>query len=437
MVASLVLTGVTSVALILSVLFKPNITIKSKNVKIYALIPLIGGIFAVVFGIIDFNALIEKLTSSSSSNPIKIIVLFISMSLMSVLLDETGFFEYVASIIAKKAGKSQIGIFVSFYLTVSVLTVFTSNDVVILTFTPFICQFCKKVDIDPIPYVVTEFVGANTWSLLFLIGNPTNVFLSQAYGVTFFEYFLRMWLPTIFCGVSSFFTLLAIFWKKLQKPVYRSDNDVKLKDKTSAVISLAFLFATTLLIAISSYVNVEMWFVSLIAAVCQYGTVTLYKVFTKSNCALVKKSVSRAPWEMIPLVFGMFILVASLSFSGATKQISNLIGEDYPIIKYGVLSTIFANVTNNIPMSVLFSSIAAEMTNVFASEQAVYATIIGSNVGAFLTPIGALAGIMFTSIVKDYYSDFGFKKFMKYGSIIVLVSLVFGLIGLRLSYLLF
>lgn len=427
---------ITSAALITVVLFKPQIKIFNANLSLYAYIPLIGGIILIAFSGLNFSTLIEKFTSASSANPIKIIILFISMSLISVLLDETGFFEYVAEKIAQNAGKSQTRIFVAVYLTVSVLTVFTSNDVVILTFTPFICQFCKKAEIDPIPYVVSEFVAANTWSLLFLIGNPTNVFLSQSYGIDFLTYFKVMWLPTVFCGLSSFVTLYLLFRKKLKKPVYRSINEVKLKDKTTAVITLIFLICCTVLISVSSYLDIEMWLVALITTVVLYLTVALIKLVRKRKDGLIKESFLRAPWQMVPLVIGMFVIVTGLVECGATKVIANLVGESFSILKYGVLSTLSSNVINNIPMSLLFSSIAAEIPNTGVRLQAVYATVIGSNVGAFLTPLGALAGLMFTSIVKKYYQDFGFKKFLKYGAVVATISLVFGLIGLYLSFLL-
>lgn len=88
----------------------------------------------------------------------------------------------------KKAGASQKKLFFLLYIVTSVLTVFTSNDVIILTFTPFICYFAKNCEIDPVPYIVTEFVAANTWSMLFIIGNPTNIYLATTYGVGFAEY---------------------------------------------------------------------------------------------------------------------------------------------------------------------------------------------------------------------------------------------------------
>ena len=75
---------------------------------------------------------------------------------------------------------------------VSVLTVFTSNDIIVLTFTPFICHFAKSARIDPLPYLVSEFVAANTWSMALIIGNPTNIYLMSGTGISFLSYTAKM-----------------------------------------------------------------------------------------------------------------------------------------------------------------------------------------------------------------------------------------------------
>ena len=64
------------------------------------------------------------------------------------------------------------------------------------------------------------------------------------------------------------------------------------------------------------------------------------------------------------------------------------------------------------------------------SELSTFSTIIGSNIGAYLTPIGALAGIMWMSILKRYSVNFSFLDFVKYGLILVPVSLVFSTLGI-------
>lgn len=159
--------------------------------------PVLGSIALLLFRLLPLPVMWEGLTSSGSINPLKILTLFISMTTLSIYLDEVGFFSYIAGISLKFAKTSQLRLFCVLFLLVSVLTVFTSNDIIILTFTPFICYFSKKAEIDPMPYLFGEFVAANTWSMMLIIGNPTNIYLATANGIGFGTYTAHMLLPTL------------------------------------------------------------------------------------------------------------------------------------------------------------------------------------------------------------------------------------------------
>ena len=141
------------------------------------------------------------------------------MTALSVFLDEMGFFKYLATLATKKAKANQFSLFLTLYLLVSVLTVFTSNDIVILTFTPFICYFAKNTKINPVPYLVAEFAAANTWSMMLIIGNPTNVYIASAAGIDFISYLAVMALPTVVAGLCSLGVLYLLFRKSLKKPL--------------------------------------------------------------------------------------------------------------------------------------------------------------------------------------------------------------------------
>ena len=97
--------------------------------------------------------------------------------------------------------------------------------------------------------------------------------------------------------------------------------------------------------------------------------------------------------------------------------------------RYGIASFLAANLVNNIPMSVLFSSIAAAGGG---SAAAIYAAVIGSNIGAFLTPMGALAGIMWMSLLKTHGVHLSFGRFMGYGALIAIPALLASLAGLAI-----
>ena len=167
----------TCIVMILMIILKPSLKFKHFNVDTFWIIALIGAIITFCVNPLKLGDVKSALTASSALNPLKIIAILFGLSFLSLNLDELGFFKYLASIAIKKAKCKQISIFLSLYALTSVLTVFTSNDIIILTLTPFICYFCKNAKINPIPYLVSEFVSANTWSMMLIIGNPTNIFL--------------------------------------------------------------------------------------------------------------------------------------------------------------------------------------------------------------------------------------------------------------------
>ena len=130
------------VALMLFLIIKyPKIQVFKKEVQTFWIAPLLGTIFVLLFHFIDLDKVISGLTTNSSINPIKIIILFFSMTFMSIVLDELGFFEYLAHKALNKAKANQKVLFFILYALTSILTIFTSNDIIILTFTPFIIFF--------------------------------------------------------------------------------------------------------------------------------------------------------------------------------------------------------------------------------------------------------------------------------------------------------
>ncbi|MCQ2603192.1 MAG: hypothetical protein MJ193_04620, partial [Clostridia bacterium] len=278
MVYAAVICGLSCAGLIVSALVKPQVTIKKFKLPIYWIAPLVGAILLLSCGLLNAAHAWNGLTANTAVNPLKILVLFISMAMLSIFLDEVGFFECLADKVLKKAGNSQIKLFVYLYLTVSVLTVFTSNDIVILTFTPFICEFCKRANISPFPYLIGEFVAANTWSMALIIGNPTNIYLATSNGIAFVEYLKYMIVPTVFGGIVEFALLMLIFHKKLNEPVEHNTDGAEIKDKWLVIIGLVYLSACTVLLAVSSYIGIEMWYVSLAFALALFVSVLAYKL---------------------------------------------------------------------------------------------------------------------------------------------------------------
>ncbi len=422
MIISVTIAALSCILMILSVLYFPQLRIGKTKTDTYCIVVLVGALIMIISGQVDILGLVGELTSDSSVNPLKILILFISMTLLSVFLDEMGFFRYVAAKALSIADKSQLKLFTILYLTVSVLTVFTSNDIIVLTFTPFICYFAKNANISPIPYLVGEFVAANTMSMMLIIGNPTNIYIASAYNIGFVDYFLTMLIPTLASALTVFLLLLVIFRRELNTVAEVQSTEAKIENKTFLIIGLAILIACTLILAVGPYFGIEMWIVSLTAVILLFLSVGSVCIIKKESADKLKNTLKRAPWQLIPFVLSMFVIVLALKQNGFTDMIASFLGDNGAIYKYGITSFLSANFINNIPMSVLFCPIISHLHG-NALTSAVYATIIGSNLGAYLTPIGALAGIMWMSMLKKQAVKFRFTDFVKYGALLSVASL--------------
>lgn len=430
MILTVIVSVVTCVGLVASVLAFPKLKIKKLNINTYWVVGLVGALVIIATGCIFPKELFEGLTKTDGINPVKILLLFISMTFLSVFLDEEGFFGYLAEYASKKAKTSQVKLFFIFYAVVSVLTVFTSNDIVILTFTPFICYFAKHTKISPVPYLVAEFAAANTWSMLLIIGNPTNVYIATSVGISFIDYVKTMALPTLFAGVAQIVVIFLLFKKQLSASLISDDEHVEIKDLPSLVIGVVHLLSCLVLLVISSYAEVEMWLICVFTAVSLIIFVLGRLILGHKPLKPLVNTARRLPWDLIPFVLSMFVLVLALKKHGATDYLFKALASTTTsgtILKFGVSSYLACNLINNIPMSVLFSTFAQS-----GGVGAVYATVIGSNVGAFLTPVGALAGIMFTDLIRKDGVEYGFKAFVKYGIIISVPTLFSALCGLML-----
>ena len=174
-----------------------------------------------------------------------------------------------------------------------------------------------------------------------------------------------------------------------------------------------------------------MWLISFVSALSLALSTSVISAVRKTNRTIVSESLKRSPWQLVPFVLSMFIIVQSLDQSGITKLVGESLGSTQPVLKFGISSFLASNAINNIPMSVLFCSFLETFPQ--TALPATYATIIGSNIGAFLTPIGALAGIMWSNILKKQEVKFSFASFVKYGALISLPALFAALAGLWLT----
>ena len=413
MLFPLVLFCLTAAAVIGCVVTGASVHIKGRSYSLYWIAALVGAVIAVAAGFVSPDQIQQSFFTNTAVNPLKILVLFFSMTAISVFLDEAGFYNHLASGVVEMAGSSQIKCFFILFAAVSVLTVFTSNDIIILTFTPFILYFAKRTGINPIPYIFGEFVAANTWSMFFIFGNPTNIYISTAFGIDFLDYAYHMVPVTLAAGLASLAVLFLVFHKSLAQPMQVQPMEQLAWDKPLSTIGLVFLGLSIVAMAIASYAGFEMWSAALAFGVGCMAIAAVYQKRQGRSLEILTRTLKKLPWALAPFLLSMFLLILSLNQAGVTESLAHSLPSNP--FAYGLASFAASNVINNIPMSVLFTSI---LDSGNPTSAMVYSVILGSNLGALLTPVGALAGIMWLSILKEHSVKFSFLTFVKYGEII-------------------
>lgn len=431
-------------------LHRPYLYLRARErevrVETYFLGALLGPVLILAGGLLTGQQLLDGLNGEGGLQPLGILTLFISMVFMSIFLDITGFFEACARAALRYARADGTRLFFALYAVVAILTVFTSNDIVILTLTPFVYYFSRHAGVNPKPYLVAEFFAANTWSMALFIGNPTNILLASRFGFTFVGYTRWMILPTLAAGIANALLLYLVFRKEIRRPIRPVDlkPSAAITDGPGAALGLLALGGCVVALALAPYLGWEMWRVSLSFALAlvlilvlrEFGTRVLRR---ERNGSTLVEAVRRVPWPIVPFVLSLFVTVYALRVYGVTDRLGEVLlalsrgSAPLLAILYGASSALAANVLNNIPMTLAFASATGGLSGAGLLGAAL-GTAIGSNLGANLTPIGALAGIMWMTILSGKEVRITFSEFVKYGLLVTPASLVacLGVLALQL-----
>ncbi len=415
-----------------------NLKVRLKGkvyLHLYWIIPVICATVLLATKTVPIEQLLYEFDFSRTMNPIKILVLFISVSVISIFVDQTGVFKWLAAKTVGKEGLSQKKLFVLLYLIISACTIVTRNSTILLTFTPFICYFARRGGVNPAPYLLSELVAANTWSMFFNFGNVTNLYVAESLGVDFGEYVSVMAVPTVFAAIASFTMLFILFNKDLKAPIEPAAVEITIKNKPALIVGVTGLAVCTILIIVASYAPLEMWLASLICATVTLIAGTICYKAKKQNLHRIAKTLRRAPWHLVPFLPAMYVIVLSLRNCGITALLTDFFG-NYTLLSVGAISAVGSSFMNNIPLSMFFTDILSNMSGKQLLIGA-YATVIGSNLSALLTPAASMSAVMWRSTMRHKHVDLSLSYLLSRGIIVAIPTIAAALGGLAMMSLTF
>ncbi|KAI0359203.1 hypothetical protein OH77DRAFT_1010853 [Trametes cingulata] len=242
----------------------------------YITVPLVSVLLLLAAGVFDGGTVRDGVVGTNGVQPLNIMALFISLAYISISLDATGLFRFLAFWVARRGGSSGRRLFAYLYAFFLVCGVVVGNDPVILSGTAFLAYFTRVAGITPpTAWIFSQFAAANMASVVLVSSNPTNLVLSGAFGLPFLTYTAHVALPFLAAALAVFPVLaLGLFRAPALVPrridVGLSEEEVRatLVDKGGAILGSAVLGATlAVLVGVSTSGGVQVWMVTVPPAV--------------------------------------------------------------------------------------------------------------------------------------------------------------------------
>lgn len=390
----------------------------------------VGAIMALIIGVVSFQDVYTVIDIVWDAT-----LAFIGIIILSMVLDEIGFFEWAAIKMAKLSGGSGNKMFVYMLLLGALVAAFFANDGAALILTPIVLAKMKYLKMKPLAIfaflMAGGFIGDSASNPL-VISNLTNIVTAGYFDIGFMEYAKNMFLPNLLSIIAS----IAILWFYFRKDIPLTvdvallpEPSSVIKNKTMFKISWFFLALLMFGYFVGDHYNLPISVFALGGALIFLAIANYYKAVKPL------KTIREAPWQVVWFSIGLYVVVYGLKNAGLTDVIASWIvalqtqGQTVAIIGTGFLSGILSSIMNNMP-TIMIMDIAIDKVGYVGNEALVYANILGSNLGPKMTPIGSLATLLWLHVLAQKGVKIGWGEYMKVGLVITPPVLFVALLGL-------
>lgn len=363
---------------------------------------------------------------------------FIAIIIISLLLDEAGFFKWIALYVARFAKGNGHWLFAFIVLLGAVVSAFFANDGAALILTPIVIAILSALRFSPattLAFIMAAGFIADTASLPLVVSNLVNIVSADFFKVPFDRYALVM-VPVNLVSVLASLVVLYGFYRKDIPNAYAlewvDEPNSAITDKATFTTGWVVLAALLFGFFVFEPMGVP------ISVIAGLGAALLSAVATMGKKLPILPVVKNAPWQIVIFSLGMYLVVYGLKNAGLTDYLATLLqgleqqGLLVATVGTGFLSAILSSVMNNMP-TVLIQALAidgAHITSPMIKEAMVFANVIGCDLGPKITPIGSLATLLWLHVLATKNIQVSWGYYFKVGMILTLPVLLATLVAL-------
>ncbi|MEM8025403.1 arsenic transporter [Morganella morganii] len=398
-----------------------------------------GAVLALIFGVISFQdiPIVWNIVWNATAT-------FVAVIIISLLLDESGFFEWAALHVAKWGGGKGKLLFSYIVLLGATVAALFANDGAALILTPIVIAMLLALGFNKgttLAFVMAAGFIADTASLPLIVSNLVNIVSADFFDIGFTEY-VSIMVPVDIAAIIATLAMLHWFFRK---DIPKQYDVTKLSEPTLAIKDMT-TFKTgwlVLILLLIGFFVLEPLGIP-ISAIAAIGALILWMIAARGHTINTKKVLRGAPWQIVIFSLGMYLVVYGLRNAGLTDYLSETLnyladkGLWVATIGTGFITAFLSSIMNNMP-TVLIGALSIEGSEASGviQQAMVYANVIGADLGPKITPIGSLATLLWLHVLSQKNMTITWGYYFKTGIIMTIPVLIVTLVALvlRLSLL--
>ncbi|WP_084579619.1 arsenic transporter [Sphingomonas azotifigens] len=364
---------------------------------------------------------------------------FVAIIIISLLLDEAGFFEWAALHVARWGGGDGRRLFAMIVLLGAAVSALFANDGAALILTPIVIAMLRALGYKEramLAFVMAAGFIADTASLPLVVSNLVNIVSADFFHVGFGTYAAVM-VPVDLASIAATLGVLLLFFRRDLPGRYDVDQ---LRAPREAIRDASTFRAGWVVLALllAGFFLLEPLGVP-VSAVAAAGAVLLLVIAGRGHVITTRKVLRGAPWQVVIFSLGMYLVVYGLRNAGLTEHLAALLDHTAAggiwgaALGTGIIAAVLSSIMNNMP-TVLVGALSIDAAHATGAvkEAMIYANVIGCDLGPKLTPIGSLATLLWLHVLAQKGIRIGWGYYFRVGVTLTIPVLLITLAALAL-----